>query len=306
MNKRPLISIITVCLNRAEFIADAIESARRQDCGDIEHIVVDGGSTDGTLDVLSRYPDLRVVTEPDQGVYDAMNKGIRLARGEVVGLLNSDDVYEDNILDAVVSGFAEDPELDALVGGATVFEDEPDGACRIVATYSGIGQGDIWPHITHGVPIHNAWFFRRQLYERVGFYDTRYRFGADRDFLIRMAIAGGKHGELGRPVYRYRQHAGSLTVRSDNPRNRETLAEFLSVSEQHLTDPELPLEGRRACRRWHSRDAAILAFEAMRTGSVKDAVGWISRGWRYDPLWPARVAVLALSSCTRRLLVRSA
>ena len=86
------LSIITPTLNRAHFLEEAIESVRAQDFPDCEHLIVDGGSTDGTLEMLARHPHLRVVSEPDRGLYDALNKGLRLGSGEIVGLLNSDDI----------------------------------------------------------------------------------------------------------------------------------------------------------------------------------------------------------------------
>ena len=82
------------CLNRVNLIREAIESVLAQDYPNFEHIVIDGGSTDGTLDVLREYRHLKLISEPDNGLYDAVNKGIRLAQGELIGWLNSDDVYD--------------------------------------------------------------------------------------------------------------------------------------------------------------------------------------------------------------------
>ena len=95
-NKLPTITTITPSLNRAKFIDEAIKSVLNQDYPHVEHIIIDGGSTDGTLDVLALYPNLKVISEPDQGIYDAINKGIRMAKGDIIGILNSDDYYEPN------------------------------------------------------------------------------------------------------------------------------------------------------------------------------------------------------------------
>src|SRR5689334_8323683 len=93
----PLLSIITPCLNRSTYIADAVESVLKQDYHNFEHVIMDGGSTDPTLSILGRYPHLQVFSEKDQGMYHALNKGIAKVRGEVIALLNSDDVYEPGI-----------------------------------------------------------------------------------------------------------------------------------------------------------------------------------------------------------------
>ena len=112
----PMISIITLCLNRVEFVEAVIESILDQDYPNLEHVVVDGGSTDGTVDILKKYPHLRVVSEPDEGMYDALNKGLRLASGEIIGHLNADDFYEAGVFGKVARCFAEDAEIDMVYG----------------------------------------------------------------------------------------------------------------------------------------------------------------------------------------------
>ena len=103
-----LVSIITACFNSEDTIADAIASVASQTYPRVEHIIIDGGSTDGTLDIIDGYKDniARVVSEPDDGIYDALNKGIRLARGDVIGFLHSDDMYSDEgVVERVMNVF---------------------------------------------------------------------------------------------------------------------------------------------------------------------------------------------------------
>jgi glycosyltransferase involved in cell wall biosynthesis len=138
-----LVSIITPCFNRAGLVADAVESVRQQDHPDVEHIVMDGGSTDGTLEVLGRYSHLRVFSQPDEGIYDALNKGLRLARGEVVGFLNTDDLYERGIFGTVAQAFRDDPEIDALVGGASIFYERPQGERVMLASFPCVPPGGL-------------------------------------------------------------------------------------------------------------------------------------------------------------------
>jgi glycosyltransferase involved in cell wall biosynthesis len=117
MNK-PLISIITVCYNSVKTIEETIQSVLAQDYPAIEYIIVDGGSKDGTLDVIYQYKHKisQIISEPDNGIYDAMNKGIHLAKGNVVGLLNADDIYANNKVISAIMQVMSDPNSEACYG----------------------------------------------------------------------------------------------------------------------------------------------------------------------------------------------
>src|SRR5581483_3769388 len=112
-----LISVLTPCLNRAELVGEAVESVRGQHYAHVEHLILDGGSTDGTLQVLATYPHLIVSSKPDAGLYEALNRGLAAARGEIIGILNTDDCYARDIFGAVAERFCQNPWLDAVVGG---------------------------------------------------------------------------------------------------------------------------------------------------------------------------------------------
>ena len=279
----PMISIITPCLNRREYIGEAIRSVLHQDYPNVEHIVVDGGSTDGTLEILRRYRQLRVISEPDDGHFEALNKGIGLARGEIIGHLNSDDFYQENVFAQVARRFAADQHIDAVHGGAIVFEQKADGTRRPVARY--LAPRDIemsFSNITVGVPIINARFFRRRAYARIGLYDMRYRIAADRDFLLRAALAGVKSGNIGRLVYHYRQHPGSLSINGQHAHRRNILSEHLIMTERYLHMDGVSPEARRYCRFWHTREAIVGVVLALRETKYLEAVRYGMRVWRYD------------------------
>ena len=300
MQSDPLISIVTPCLNRAQFIGEAIESVLHQDYPHFEHIIVDGGSTDGTLDIVQRYPHLRVISEPDQGVYDALNKGIRLAQGEIIGHLNSDDFYEKNIFAEVARQFAADPQLDAVYGGATVFEQEADGSRQTIAEYLSSADVELsWQNITIGVPIINARFFRKRVYDRIGLYNTTYRIAADRDFLMRVALAHVKSAPLASTVYHYRQHPGSLTINTHSPYAVQTINEYLDIAERYLNVDGIAAESRRYCKLWYTKETiegAVLALRGMRPS---DVVRYSLRGWRHDLRWPIALASVLLPKLVR-------
>ena len=282
-----LLSIVTPCLNRACFIAEAIESVLRQDYPAIEHLVVDGGSTDGTLEVVRRYPNIRVVSESDQGVYHALNKGIHLARGEVVGHLNSDDVYADGIFAEVMRRFEEDPELEAVYGGATVFEEASGRRCPMAEYTTADAVSLSFPNITLGVPIINARFFRKRLLSRLGDYDLRYAIAADREFLLRVALANIRAAYLTRPVYHYRQHPGSLSISPGNPRQARILDEYLAIAERYGDLPGIPDALRVVLRQWHTRESVERMLLALRAGECGAALRYVRRGWGRDAAWPA-------------------
>ncbi|MGB9129547.1 MAG: glycosyltransferase family 2 protein [Thiobacillus sp.] len=183
------ISIITVAFNAAHTIADALESVAVQTHPDIEHIVVDGASTDGTLDVVKRHGKrvARLVSEPDQGIYDAMNKGLLLATGEAIGFLNADDVYADTGVLERVSASMEAEKLDALFGDAEfVSPARPDRPLRRYRSKRFHPERIAWGWM----PAHPALFLRRQMYERFGSFRTDYRIAGDFELVARMFHGG--------------------------------------------------------------------------------------------------------------------
>ena len=178
------ISLVTVSYNSAATIKDTIESIRSQDYKDIEYIVVDGNSSDGTLDIIKSYaPKIdKWISEPDQGIYDAMNKAIKMATGEVVGILNSDDFYSANNVVSQVAAALGDPNVDAVFGDL-VFVD-PGNLKKVVRKYS---SAKWYPEkFARGfMPAHPTFFVRRKYYEQIGLFKTDYRIAADYELLIR-------------------------------------------------------------------------------------------------------------------------
>jgi glycosyltransferase involved in cell wall biosynthesis len=298
----PMFSIVTPCLNRSQFIEEAIQSVVHQNHPNVEHIVMDGGSTNGTLEILRRHQHLRLVSEPDQGVYDALNKGIVLAKGEIIGHLNSDDFYEQNVFASVAKRFVEDPELDVVSGGAVVFEEQADGARRTIAQYLAPRDVELSYHnITVGVSIINARFFRKRVYDRVGLFDTRYRIAADRDFLLRAAQARIKSEPLEGLVYHYRQHPGSLSISGQSLQRLKMASEYLSIAEGHSQTEGVSSEARRYCKLWHGKEAAEGVVLALREKKYLEAMNYGIRGWGYNRWWPMAFTALVIPRAARLL-----
>jgi glycosyltransferase involved in cell wall biosynthesis len=196
------ITVITVAFNAVQSIADTLESVASQTHRDIEHIVVDGASTDGTLELVKTRGGrvAQLVSEPDEGIYDAMNKGLRLASGDVIGFLNADDVYANTHVLEQVSMIMETNEIDALLGDAEFFD--PAKPTRVLRRYRSerfrpdrIGWG--W------MPAHPALFLTRLTFERFGPFRTDYCIAGDFELVARI---------FGNGALRY-QHIPEVLVR---------------------------------------------------------------------------------------------
>ena len=180
----PRISVITATYNRVQSLEQAVRSVHAQTWPAVEHVLVDGASTDGSTELLRRLvrPGDRLLSEPDQGIYDALNKGLRLASGDVVGFMHSDDFFaDDTILAQVAAAFA-DPAVDAVYGDLDyVSKDAPD---RVVRRWRSC---DYAPSLlARGwMPAHPTLYLRQRVIERWGGFDTRFRIAADYDAILR-------------------------------------------------------------------------------------------------------------------------
>ena len=210
------VSIITVSFNSAKTIEDTINSVLSQDFPDVEYIVVDGGSTDGTVNIIKKYQHRisRWVSEKDHGMYDAMNKGIAMASGDVIGILNSDDVYMNN---HVISELMDlmDKQKTKVVFADLILVDQAD--CNKVLRY--YDSGHFHPNkFKYGwMPAHPTVFVKRELYEAVGPFSTTYQIAADYEMLIRiLAIQRARYAYLPKPVVRMRSGGASTAGLSRN------------------------------------------------------------------------------------------
>lgn len=184
MNNEPLISVITVCYNSAATLAQALQSVADQDWPKVEHILIDGASTDDTAKIIERFrPRLaQVLSEPDKGIYDAMNKGLDRAEGDIICFLNADDQYASNHVLSRVAAQIREHQLDALMGDVGFFhENEP---TRMVRRYR---SNRFHPgRLAWGwMPAHPALFLSRAVVQRVGHFKTDYRIAGDFEFIVR-------------------------------------------------------------------------------------------------------------------------
>lgn len=178
------ISIITATYNSASTIRDTLESVNAQTYPDIEHIIVDGASKDNTLDLVKKYGKRvsLIISEPDKGIYDAMNKGIKAATGDVIGILNSDDFFtSDDIISAIVFAF-ENNDIDAVYGD--VHYVNPENLNKCVRYYSSaVFKPSLFKFGL--MPAHPSFYVKRSCYEKYGVYSLDYQIASDFDLLIR-------------------------------------------------------------------------------------------------------------------------
>jgi len=178
------ISIITSVYNNKETIAEAIESVLSQTYDNIEYIVVDGASTDGTVDIIKQYADKisTFVSEPDKGIYDGLNKGVALATGDVVGFLHSDDLFEDEHVVAKIDEAFKIDDMDSIYGDLTYVSKED--TSKVVRYWKSGAYG--LKKLKNGwMPPHPTFYVKREVYEKYGAFDTSFKISADYDSILR-------------------------------------------------------------------------------------------------------------------------
>ncbi|MFT7611163.1 MAG: glycosyltransferase involved in cell wall biosynthesis [Parvicellaceae bacterium] len=195
----PLVSIITVVYNGAKHIQDAFDSIARQDYKNIEHIIIDGGSTDGTIDLIKLNEEKVAywISEKDEGIYDAMNKGLQKATGEIIGILNADDMYYLDTISTIVDVFQKSG-ADLVYGNLTKCN-EIDGQ-----QYERTEQPDL-TRIKDTMSIfHPATFVKKLVYDDLGLFDTQYTLSADYEFILRCFLKGKTFEYLDHSLSKFR------------------------------------------------------------------------------------------------------
>ncbi len=268
-------SIITPTFNRRDMLVEALDSASRQDWPEIEHIVVDGGSTDGTLEFIARRPDLRLIEGPDKGVYDALNKGIATATGDIVCFLNSDDVFEPGALKGAAESFADGATCESVCGGArlvaggeTIESYDRDEDKRLTSARTAL----------LGASIINARFFRKAALDRVGPFSLNYGIVSDRDFLMRAITLGLRTKPISTLVYTYRRHHASLSFSGEAARRPVIWQELLWLARYWARAEEASPATRRTARSLEGRCLGRLVYSALRAGRPGDAWRLMSNG----------------------------
>ena len=224
------ISIITITFNSAKSLKRALESVQSQTYTDIEHIIVDGASTDGTKALIETYAkahkNVRWVSEKDKGIYDALNKGIRMATGDVIGFLHSDDVlYSADSLGQIATAF-EDKDVDVVYGDLQYCHGE-----KVVRRWK---SNDFNPRaLKYGwMPPHPTVYVRREVYQQVGEYDEWFRISADYDMMLRIFKAGYKSHYI--PEVLVSMEIGGASNKNTKARLSKTQEDYIVLKKNHV------------------------------------------------------------------------
>jgi glycosyltransferase involved in cell wall biosynthesis len=235
MNRLPRISIVTPSYNQGEYIAETIDSVLNQDYPDLEYLVMDGGSTDGTLDVLRRYDGrLQWTSEEDRGQSHAINKGFRRATGEVLAFLNSDDLYEPGALRKVGDFFASHPQAAWLTGRCRNVDHAGREIRRPVTFYK-----NLWLRLRSYAALQitdyvsqPATFWRRAVIDKVGLFDEGLHYAMDYDYSLRV----GRHFRL----WVLPEYLAAFRIHPSSKAGASASAQFdadLDIARRHVTSP---------------------------------------------------------------------
>jgi glycosyltransferase involved in cell wall biosynthesis len=229
----PKISIVTPSYNQGRFLREALDSVRRQNYPNVEHLVIDGGSTDGTLEILNeissdaQWRHLRWISEPDRGQSDALNKGFRLATGELVGWLNSDDRYRPGCFRRIVESSANAPESDVLYGDYTFIDEQ--GRLLEIRREIEFSKFILLYHKVLFIPTTST-FFRRRVFDHNQFVDERFHYAMDFEYFVRLMIKGYRFRHVPGLLADFRWHRDSKSSRAPQKQRAEQNAVVNSVS----------------------------------------------------------------------------
>jgi glycosyltransferase involved in cell wall biosynthesis len=292
----PLLTIITPLLNRRGTLEAALESVDLRLAGQLEHLVVDGGSRDGSRELVLAHARARLIDAPGSTLYEAINIGLQHARGTWIALLNSDDVFERGALEAILPILARS-EADAVRGRAQYRWSNETPASIPVPPATGELTLET---VLFGGPAINAIIIRRKVLERIGQFDEAFAIAADREWLLRAQLRGWKVQQLDLPLYCYTLHPGSLTLSQRASSVERWTGEHVAIARRYLKRwPPRAFE-RRKLAHWHAQETARLALQQVRRHRIGGAASELWHGFRKDPMLPLSFFGALIAAVTRR------
>lgn len=229
------ISLITVTYNSEKYLSQCIESVQSQTYKNIEHIIVDGRSTDNTVSIIKSYESVisRWISEPDKGMYDAINKGIAMATGEVIGLLNSDDMlYSDDVIEKIVKTF-EEKNVDSIYGDLQYVDQEI--TSRVFRTWKGKTY-DRNLFKMGWMPGHPTFYIKKEMIDKYGGYENHYFTAADYEFMARYLFKH-KISSYYLPKLIVKMRRGGASNKNINQRFRANRRDYLAMKNNHIPLP---------------------------------------------------------------------
>ena len=268
MSQKPSFSIVTPSFNQASFVPEALLSVRQQNHDSLEHLVIDGGSSDGTTDILQQYseqPDwshLQWVSEPDRGQSDALNKGFARARGDIVGWLNSDDRYRPGCFDRVAKAFQQHPDVDVLYGDYRWIDES--GRPYRVRREIEFSHFILLYHRVLYIPTTST-FFRRRVFEEGNFLNERLHYALDFEFFVRLADRGYRFRHLPEVLADFRFQKASKTCMTPH-KQLEEKDRVMELYSRVLRGVRSPAMRRAAFVTLRSSAAALRYSEKLMRG----------------------------------------
>jgi glycosyltransferase involved in cell wall biosynthesis len=298
----PVISVVVFVLNSASTIRKALESVTAADQPPVELLVLDGGSSDGTLDIIREFaPKIAYWrSHHDGSAVVALNEGVARATGDIICLLPADDWLEPGALHVVREAFREDPALEVLTCGTRVVHLDDHGDLVVDAKFNDPRVLDFTMANIVRFPLTTGRFLLRRLYNSVGALDPRLGISNDLDFLIRVLVTRPRSKVIAQLVLNYRRHAGSRTLGGNQAMMLQLRRDFVQLAERHLPDTRLSVRERRALLDLHGRSSARLAWLLLRVGHIKDASAVLARAMRRNWLFPAMIPVWIATMLARR------
>jgi glycosyltransferase involved in cell wall biosynthesis len=290
------ISVIVFVLNAAPTIEKALQSVTSADQPPVELLVLDGGSTDGTVDIIRRFE--RHITfwrsHPDGNASNAVNEGVKRATGDIICLLPADDWIEPAALHSVRDAFAADPELDVLSCGTRIVSIGADGTVQIDAEFMTPSILELRIENILRYPLTAGRFIRRRIYLEVGEFDAAFGSSNDLDFLVKVINRKPRSQVLPRLVYSYRRHEGSQTI-SGNPKMvMAMMRNNICIAEHHLQSAALAREFRSALRGLHGRASTRLVWMLAARARVSESAQVLGRALIVNPLLPFKAVLWVL------------
>ena len=275
------ITILTPTLNRARELEKAMNSVVEAGLPKYEHIIIDGDSKDDTSEIIKHFPNITFISEPDNGLYEALNKGLLIAKGEYIGWINSDDAFKPNALYPLLQILETDLNIMAVFASAEIDFGIKNMPYVLIPS---IKKEEILHRVTLDSVSMNACLFRKSVFDRIGLFNTTYKVVSDRDFLFRFGLSGMAYSSVDQVIYTYIAHPDSLTFADRYIGNENANLEEMRMAHEHFCS-SVSLDIRNICIKWHSRASANAAIIFIDKKKYHQAVLTARQGFHIDLAW---------------------